>query len=163
MPVTLRPVAPEDEELLLELYASVRAEELAQVPWSDAQREAFVRMQFAAQQSHYRQHNPQATHDLILLDAQPVGRLYVARREREIRILDITILPAYRNRGLGTPLIRNLMSEAEGLGLPLNIWVESFNPSHRLFERLGFAVVEDDGVNHLMEWRGVMGQIRVEE
>jgi GNAT superfamily N-acetyltransferase len=153
MPVTLRPAAPEDEELLLKLYASVRAEELAQVPWSDAQREAFVRMQFAAQQSHYRQQNPSATHDLILLDTQPVGRLYVARRAREIRILDITLLPAYRSRGIGTPLIKNLMSEAECAGLPLNIWVESFNPSHKLFERLGFSVVDDDRVNHLMEWR----------
>jgi GNAT superfamily N-acetyltransferase len=153
MPVTFRPVKPEDEELLLKLYASTRADELKLAPWTNAQREAFVRMQFAAQQDHYRSHNPQATHDLILLDDQPIGRLYVARRAREIRILDITILPEYRNRGVGTPLIKNLMSEAGRIGLPLNIWVESFNPSHRLFERLGFSVVEDDRVNHLMEWR----------
>lgn len=154
MPVTLRRVMPEDEEFLLQLYASIRADELALAPWTDAQREAFVRMQFAAQQAHYRTHNPNATHDIILLDDQPVGRLYVARRDREIRILDITILPEHRNCGLGTPLIKSLIGEASRAGLPLNIWVESYNPSHRLFERLGFSVVEDDGVNHLMEWRG---------
>jgi GNAT superfamily N-acetyltransferase len=154
MSVTLRPVTPEDEEFLLQLYASIRASELAQVPWSDAQREAFVRMQFAAQQDHYRTHNPEATHDIIMLDADRIGRLYVARREREIRILDITILPEHRNKGIGTPLIKDLMAEATGAGLPLNIFVESFNPSHQLFERLGFLKVEDDGVNHLMEWRG---------
>jgi len=153
MPVTLRPVTPEDEEFLVGVYASVRAAELALVPWTDAQREAFVRMQFEAQQQHYRERNPGATHHIILLDSAPIGRLYVARRENEIRIMDITILPEYRGRGLGTPLIVELMSEAEKAGKPLNIWVESFNPSHRLFERLGFKVIEDDRVNHLMEWR----------
>ncbi|HEX8846817.1 MAG TPA: GNAT family N-acetyltransferase [Pyrinomonadaceae bacterium] len=153
MDVTLRPVTPEDEEFLLKVYASVRAEEMARVPWSDAQREAFLRMQFAAQQLHYRQHNPAATHDIILLDGHAVGRLYVSRRENEIRILDITVLPEYRSQGIGTPLIKELMAEAEEAGKPLNIWVESFNPSLRFFERLGFVKLEDDGINRLMEWK----------
>lgn len=153
MPVTLRPVTPEDEEFLIKVYASIRADELAQVPWSEEQRATFVKMQFDAQQAHYRTHNPDATHDLILLDAHAVGRLYVARRESEIRILDITILPEHRNQGIGTPLIKDLIREAALAGKPLNIWVESFNPSHKLFERLGFSVVDDDRVNHLMQWR----------
>ena len=152
--VALRPVTPEDEAFLLEVYASTRAEELSKVPWDEAQREAFLKMQFAAQQLHYQTHNPTATHDLILLDAHAIGRLYVARREREIRILDITILPDYRNQGMGTPLIEELMTEAAQAGKPLTIYVESFNPSLRLFERLGFSKIEDDGVNYLMEWRG---------
>ncbi|HEX8889747.1 MAG TPA: GNAT family N-acetyltransferase [Pyrinomonadaceae bacterium] len=153
MSVTLRPVTPEDEEFLLRAYASVRAEELAQVPWNDAQKEMFLRMQLAAQQAHYQKHNPGATHDIIMLDDHAIGRLYVARRDEEIRILDITILPEHRNQGIGTPLIKSLMDEAERTGKPLNIWVESFNPSHHLFERLGFLKVDDDRVNHLMEWR----------
>jgi GNAT superfamily N-acetyltransferase len=151
--VTLRPVGPGDEAFLLQIYASVRADELAQVPWSEAQREAFVRMQFEAQQLHYQTHNPTATHDIILLDQHRIGRLYVARREREIRILDITILPEHRNSGWGTPLIKSLMEEAATAGKPLNIYVESYNPSLRLFERLGFVKSEGDGVNLLMEWR----------
>lgn len=152
MPVTLRPVTPEDEEFLIKVYASVRAEELAQVPWSDEQRAAFVRMQFAAQQDHYRKYYPNASHDLILLDGQAIGRLYVARREQEIRILDITILPEHRNQGFGTPLIKDLMMESEREGKPLNIWVESYNPSLKLFEHLGFRKIEDDRVNYLMQW-----------
>jgi RimJ/RimL family protein N-acetyltransferase len=156
MTITLRPVTPEDEEFLLKVYASARAEELAQTPWSDSQREAFLRMQLAAQQSHYRQHNPTATHDLIFLDSEAIGRLYVARREQEVRILDITILHEYRNRGVGTELIKGLMEEAARRGQPLNIYVEFYNPSYKLFERLGFSKVEradDDGINHLLEWR----------
>jgi GNAT superfamily N-acetyltransferase len=151
--IVLRPVRPEDDQFLYQVYACTRADELARVPWDQAQREAFLRMQFDAQQLHYRTHNPEATHDLILRDGVPLGRLYVARRELEIRILDITLLPAFRNQGTGTPLIKELMTEAAGAGKPLTIYVESFNPSLRLFERLGFIKTEDDGINRLMEWR----------
>jgi GNAT superfamily N-acetyltransferase len=150
--VRLRAVEAGDEAFLLNVYASIRADELAQVPWSEAQRQAFIKMQFDAQQLHYRTHNPNATHDIILLDNHPVGRLYVARREDEVRILDITVLPEYRNRGIGTPLIEELMREAAQASKPLNIYIESFNRSLRLFERLGFVKTEEDGVNLLMEW-----------
>jgi RimJ/RimL family protein N-acetyltransferase len=151
--VRLRPVEPADEPFLLKVYESVRAAELAQVPWSAQQKEAFLRMQFEAQLLHYRTHNPDATYDIILLKGQPAGRLYVARREKEIRILDITVLPENRNQGLGTPVIRDLMNEAAATGKALTIYVESFNPSLRLFERLGFSKAEEDGVLYLMQWR----------
>ncbi len=154
--ISLRPVAAGDEEFLVKVYASTRADELARVPWSEAQRAAFVRMQFDAQQLHYRTHNPAATHDVILLDGRAIGRLYVARRRDEIRILDITILPERRGGGVGTALVRDLMTEAARAALPLNIYVESYNRSRGLFERLGFEKVdrpEDDGVNYLLEWR----------
>jgi ribosomal protein S18 acetylase RimI-like enzyme len=153
MTARLRPVLPEDEAFLLKTYASVRVEEMAQVPWNAAQQEAFLRMQFEAQQLHYRTHNPNATHDIILLDNQPIGRLYVSRREQEIRILDITILPEQRNQGWGTPLIKDLMSEAADAGQPLTIYVERLNPSLRLFERLGFQKAEENDVNFLLAWR----------
>ena len=98
---TFRPVGPDDDTFLLELYASTRANEMAMVPWTDEQREAFVRMQFAGQQQHYQETYPSATHEIILSNNQPVGRLYVARLEEEIRIVDITVVPVERNRGVG--------------------------------------------------------------
>jgi GNAT superfamily N-acetyltransferase len=149
----LRPVEPEDDAFLLKAYESVRAEEMARVPWNEFQRTAFLKMQFDAQQLHYRTHNPNSTHDIILLKDEPVGRLYVSRREEEIRILDITVLPEYRNQGVGTQLLEGLKKEAAATGKPLTIYVERFNPSLRLFERLGFLSTEEDEVNLLMGWR----------
>lgn len=151
--VSLRPVTAEDEGFLYAVYASTRAAEMAMVPWSDEQREAFVRMQFTAQQSHYQTKHPEATHDIILAGSLPVGRLYVFREEDEIQVLDITILPEHRNKGISTPLIKRLMEEAAAAGKPLTIYIESYNPSQRLFERLGFVKISDDDVNCLMEWR----------
>src|ERR1700754_2392538 len=102
--VVLRPVSADDHDFLVEVYGSTRAEELALVPWTIEQQQAFVRSQFAAQQDHYAKKYPTASHDIIVSNNRPVGRLYVARLDQEIRIIDITLLPAERNTGIGSYL-----------------------------------------------------------
>lgn len=151
--VSLREATPDDEELLVRLYASVREPELAMTGWDAAQCDAFVRMQFAAQQVHYRTHYPTGVHQIILLDGLMVGRVYWADLKDELHFLDITILPEYRSRGIGTPLIRKFLEGAAAAGKPARIFVESFNPSLRLFERLGFTPIKADGHLLLLEWR----------
>jgi predicted GNAT family acetyltransferase len=89
---------------------------------------------------------------VIVVDGQPVGRLYVARWAEEIRVVDIAVLPEYRNRGIGSALLRDLMAEAAAAGKPLSIHVERFNPAVRLYARLGFAPAGDAGVYLLMRW-----------
>jgi ribosomal protein S18 acetylase RimI-like enzyme len=151
--LTLRPVQEQDEALLFEIYSSSRAEEMALVPWDAATRQAFLQMQFSAQQKHYRAYFPDAQHDMILSEGQSVGRLYVDRRETEIRILDLTLLPETRGRSIGTLVIQDLMKEAAHSNKSLSIHVESFNRSLELFQRLGFVKTDESGVSWLMEWR----------
>lgn len=152
--ITLRPVAPDDYDFLVEVYGSTRAEEMALVPWTNEQRDAFVRSQFAAQQEHYVKKYPAASHDIIVSNGRPVGRLYVARLDQEIRIIDITLLPVERNAGVGSYLIRRLLDEANRSGKVTRIYVEEFNPSLRLFERLGFSPSEQHGFHLLLQWSG---------
>jgi GNAT superfamily N-acetyltransferase len=152
MSITFRPTGPDDESFLLEVYRSTRADELAVVPWNETQKEAFLKMQFVAQRNHYRSHYPAATYEIILSDDAEVGRLYVVRLDEIIVIIDITLLPGERNRGIGTSIIKDLMAEAAQTGKHLQIYVESFNPSLRLFERLGFSRIEEDGFYLLMDW-----------
>ena len=125
---------------------------MALLPWFDEQKQAFVLTQFNAQQEHYQKTYPEANHDIILFADRLVGRLYVARLETEIRIVDITLHPRDRNRGIGSNLLGRLVVEASVCGKLLRIYVESFNPSLRLFERLGFSRSEDQGIHVLMEW-----------
>src|SRR5437773_9178722 len=150
--VTFRPAASDDELFLHGVYGSTRQEELALTNWDDAQRDAFVKIQFDAQQSHYRQYYPEGEHLIILVEGNQIGRLYIANLKEEITILDITLLPQHRNSGIGTPIIRELMAEAALIGKPLRIYVESFSPSLQLFERLGFVKLSESGYNYLMEW-----------
>jgi len=149
--ITLRPVGPEDDDFLLAVYASTRAEEMALVPWTDQQREAFIRSQFSAQLDHYSKKYPAANHDVILSNGRQVGRLYVARLDQEIRIVDITVLPAERNGGIGSYIIKQLLDEARRGAKVTRIYVEEFNPSLGLFQRLGFSVKEQHGIHWLLE------------
>lgn len=151
--VTFRPVIADDQTFLLAVYRSTRLEELAQTDWGEAQREAFLQIQFTAQQTHYRQHYPTGEHWIILRNGQAVGRLYVADIAEEIRILDVTVLPPARNAGIGAAIITELMAEGAALGKPLRIYVENFNRSQRLFTRLGFVKVGESGYSDLLEWR----------
>lgn len=150
--LALRPILPDDEAFLYEVFASTRAEEMKLVPWDEALKETFLKQQFTAQRDHYLKHYPDAQYEIILLDERPVGRLYVHRRESEIRILDITLLPQYRGAGLGTPLLKEIMSEGERFGRTVSIYVDSFSPALRLFERLGFSRIEDNGISVLFKW-----------
>jgi ribosomal protein S18 acetylase RimI-like enzyme len=151
MAITLRDETEEDAVFLLEVYRSTRAAELALVPWSDGQKESFLRFQFDAQHSSYRERFPEASYNIILQDDEPIGRLYVLREDDEIRILDITVLPRCRNAGVGTSLIRELLTEGTQTNKPVCIWIEHFNPSLHLFERLGFSKIQEDGFNCLLE------------
>jgi ribosomal protein S18 acetylase RimI-like enzyme len=150
--ITLRAVTEADEDFLLSVYASTRAAELAQVPWSPEQKEAFVRMQYTAQKQHYAAEYPQASHQIIYAGTIPVGRLYLSRSEEKFHILDITVLPQHRNRGTGGALLRRIMEEAGGRKLPVTIYVETFNPSLQLFRNLGFDAVAEQGFQLLLRW-----------
>lgn len=147
----LRPARAEDRDFLLRVYASTREEELRLVDWSDEQKAAFVQQQFESQDAYYREHYDPATFDVIEVDGEPIGRLYVARWEEEIRIIDIALVPEHRGRGIGTVLLRDLLDEGARTGKRVSIHVERDNPALRLYERLGFAPVEDRGVYLLLE------------
>lgn len=142
----------DDEPFLLSVYACTRADELALVPWSEDQKRAFVRMQFDAQRQHYQKFYPSGTEEIILSDTQPVGRLWVAHLADEIHVLDLTILPEFRNRGIGTSIIRALIGQGLKSDRPVNIQVETFNRSVRLFERMGFVVTDTQAMHALLKW-----------
>jgi ribosomal protein S18 acetylase RimI-like enzyme len=150
--INLRLATLEDEPFLYTVYASTRADELALVDWDQGQKAAFVQMQFTAQQRYYREHFADAAFQVILCNDVPVGRLYVARWPAEIRVLDVALLPAYRNRGIGSLLLEQLLGEAAEAGKRVRIHVERTNPALRLYLRLGFRLVADQGVYLLMEW-----------
>lgn len=136
---------------LREVYASTRAAELALVNWSDAERNAFLQVQFNAQHRHYQQHYPTADFLIILRDVEPIGRLYLARLTNEFRLIDIALLPKYRRAGLGTRLLQSILNEASVAGKPVRLHVERFNPALRLYQRLGFTVLEEGQIYLLME------------
>jgi ribosomal protein S18 acetylase RimI-like enzyme len=160
--VRLRTVVAGDLPFLEALYGSTRADELALTEWSDDQKQAFVAQQFAAQAAHYMTHYPDMAADVIEVAGEPAGRLLVNRRKWEIRIVDIGLVPAFRGRGIGGGLLRDLMAEAAASARRLSIHVERNNRARALYERLGFGVVDDGEVYLRMEWEpGADGQAKI--
>jgi ribosomal protein S18 acetylase RimI-like enzyme len=153
--VTLRPAGADDEAFLRELYASTREDELALAPWSEEQRRDFLDFQFGAQKAHYEEHHPSAGHDVILYDRERAGRFYVDRSEREINVIDLALLPAFRGRGIGSALLGSVIDEARDDGREVLFFVEQSNRARALYERLGFELSGDLGVYLEMRWRPV--------
>lgn len=142
----LRSAAEDDRSFFLEVYASTRADELALTPWDDATKRGFVEQQFAAQESHYARHYPDASVDVIQVDGEGAGRLFVDRQELDMHVVDISLLPAFRGQGIGTALLRDLIGEADSSGRALSIHVAAGNPARSLYDRLGFELVADEGI-----------------
>jgi ribosomal protein S18 acetylase RimI-like enzyme len=147
----LRPAQGEDRDWLFSVYASTRAEELGGVPWTPEQKAAFLRQQFEAQDQYYREQYPGAAFFVIEASGATAGRLYVARWPREIRIMDIALLPAHRGQGLGTAILKDLLAEGDATGKTVSIHVERQNPALGLYERLGFELAVDRGVYLFLE------------
>lgn len=140
-----------DRAFTLSLYASTRAEEIAQTGWPPEMQQAFLGQQFAAQHSHYRLHYPAAEWLIVERAGTAIGRLYLEEWAREIRIIDISIAPESRGAGIGRAILDDVAADAASRGKAVSIHVEKHNPARRLYERLGFAVTADKGVYDLME------------
>lgn len=152
--LTLRPVTADDDAFLLSVYDSTRADELGQVEWQDEQRESFIKWQFDLQRREYDARFPDAEYNVLLIDDQPAGRIWIGRDREQVRLLDIGLLPEFQNRGAGTVLLRRLMEEARQAGKPLRHMVFVLNnDADRFYERLGFVVIEEFGAYKHMEWR----------
>ncbi|HMV84448.1 MAG TPA: GNAT family N-acetyltransferase [Blastocatellia bacterium] len=157
MQIKLRAATPEDEAFLYKLYAGTRAEELAAWGWDDAQQQLFLQLQFRGRQAHYAQY-PNPDHRIILDEELPIGRLLVSRLEKEIRLVDIALLPEHRGRGIGAKLIQELLHEAARSGKVVRLHVEKFNRAQQLYGRLGFEIAGDAQTHYLMEWKSPTGE-----
>ena len=149
---SLRREEPQDERFLIALYASTREAELARVPWTGAQKAEFLRSQFALQSAHYRTHYHDADFCIIEAEERPIGRLYVQRGAKEIRLMDIALLPNWRGRGIGGACLRAVLREAQAANLPVTLHVEPGNPARRLYLRAGFRRAAELGFYERLVW-----------
>src|SRR6266481_6061420 len=150
--ITLRAVTPIDRDFLLTVFASTRSNELAALGGNSPQAQAFAQMQFTIQQQAYSAAYPAAENSIILLAEQPIGRMLVERTDAAILLIDIAILNDYRNRRIGSSLIRGLMDKAAGSQKSVRLSVYKSNPAARLYERLGFSPIADNGLYFEMVW-----------
>jgi ribosomal protein S18 acetylase RimI-like enzyme len=149
--ICFRPITEKDVDFLYHVYASTRQMEMSATGWDEAQIEAFLRMQFRLQHTQYTQNYPNASLNIILIDGIPAGRLYVSRAKDTMRIIDITLLPEFRGKGIGGRIMKDLAVEADARGLVMSLHVEVNNPILTLYKSLGFEGKELRGIYYYME------------
>ena len=155
MKLSFQPISEIDIPFLERLYASTREDEMKIVPWTEKEKKDFLALQFNAQHTYYQEQFKEAKFDIIVKEQKPIGRLYLDNRKDEVRIIDITIMPEYRGKGIGGELMKGILEDAQKQQLPVRIHVEQNNPAMHLYNRLGFKKTGDTGVYFLMEWKPV--------
>lgn len=148
----LRLATAADLDFLFAVYASTRMHELEAVGWPPGEINAFLRMQFDAQRRHYAAVFPDARLEIIEVDGVPVGQRCVHESEREFRLVDLALLPAWRRRGIGEACVQALLGEARRLGKDVALHVLRDNPAQALYARLGFKRMEEAGLYCGMRW-----------
>jgi ribosomal protein S18 acetylase RimI-like enzyme len=145
--LALLPAARADEERLFELHREAMREYVATTwGWDEGWQRAYFAETYAP-----------ARNALIVRDAatsapngELVGRICLTRRWRRVFLRDIEIVAAERNRGLGTAILAAVLELARSRRGFVELLVLKCNPAQRLYARLGFAVVGDDGARFTM-------------
>jgi len=156
--ISLRPAVAADDGFLRLLHHSIRWDEFAALPWPDEAKIAFLDQQRGYQQRHYELAHPEAEQYVVACRDVPVGRLYLDRTGRALRVVDIGLLPDWRGRALGTALLEMLQDEVRaGRAERIDLMVLTTSPARRLYARLGFREVEEERefppVSIEMVWR----------
>lgn len=77
---------------------------------------------------------------ILIIDDTDAGYWNVIESEEEVLLHLVVLLPEFRNRGIGTKLITELLNDSSK---PVRLQVLKVNPARELYERLGFRIRED--------------------
>ena len=157
MEIALRAVAatPADQEFLYRVFTSTRAAAPVPPGWQEAEVDALRRRQFLGQGAQLLGRYPDAVREIILVDGCPAGRIYLDRPPGSLHLIELSLLPEFRFRGIGGRLLAELFQESEQLGIPLTLQVDMENPIGEYYRRLGFVEQAVSGFyRHLERWPG---------
>ena len=133
---TLRQATNDDYEFLFSLHEAAMREYVEATGWGwqeEWQREYFD-----------RKFDP-LRRQIIQVQGQDIGVIAIEERDDELYVALIEILPEFQSRGIGTRLLGQTIDSAHRMGRPIALHVlKSNEPARRLYERLGFIIVEDD-------------------
>lgn len=150
--LTFRPVSsPDDDDFLRELYMHSR-EDLSGLFADIEQMRQLMMIQFKAQALTYAQQFPEAAHEIVELDGAPIGRTIFDRKSDSVHFVDVSLMPDARDRGIGTAIFARVLSECAKTERPCSLQVVKTNRAQRLYQRLGFEIIEDDGMRLFMRW-----------
>lgn len=148
----LRLRQPDDLTFLRDLYRSTRAEEVAAVGFDAFTAAVFLNSQFELQCRHFDAHYTIGGQRIVVTaQGRPIGRVELWASGADLRLVDLSLLPEWRGKGLGAALLAAVQQAADGRSVSLH--VDKLNRAYRLYTRMGFRKAGDTGASWRMEWR----------
>ncbi|HEY0891902.1 MAG TPA: GNAT family N-acetyltransferase [Cellvibrio sp.] len=148
----LHKMQPQDQAFAEALFFSTR-EFFYQMPLPKAQVDLLIKQQFILQQASYGTSFPLAETFIIHLFAEPIGKLILNNTPDSLHVIDIAFMPAMRNRGYGSGILRALKRLADQAGRPVRLAVDQQNTrAKKLYLKLGFALSESSASHDTLLW-----------
>ena len=139
--ISFRKIEEKDRAFIEKVYRSTREDELIRTNWTELQKQGFIIMQSIAQENDYRNKYPRASFDIILFRKQPAGRLYLFESETHILIIDISLLPNFQGKNIGSTILKELAGKARKKNKILSLNVREENRALKLYLRMGFKKI----------------------
>ena len=141
---TLRPATKDDFVFAKSLYmASMKPLLSALEAWDDEKANTTFQDYFKPEEIR-----------LIAINGADIGWIQVSETNGEIHLDQLHLLEPYRNRGIGTRLIKQTQAQARKKGKPLCLSFVRGNRAKALYERLGFRHAGSDVTKIHMRWNG---------
>ncbi len=150
--ILLKKRTENDSEFFMRLFAEIKSSELRLDTWPEPIRTQMIRMQFNAYERCMNTEFPNNIDYLILYQSEKAGRLQLNNDEMGIRIINISLVPAYRNKGIGAKIISDLMLEANQKNKQVLLDVDKINRALNLYSRLGFKIVQENEIRYSMAY-----------
>lgn len=141
-----RPAAPSDLNWLIQLRIATMSEHIENsgTKLSYADHQARVQQDY-----HFIQ--------IVLLKEQPIGMYKVVCSSLPWQLVQFQIAPAHQGLGFGNELLQSIMQQADAADALLHLSVLKVNPAKRLYERLGFRIIEDQEHSFKMQRKPATG------
>ena len=149
--IQLRPVEEKDTAFIEAVYRTTREAELNLTDWSEHQKNAFISMQLKAQHAEYKTKFPNARFQVIIYNKKNAGRFYIGETENEIRLMEMTVLPEFRGKGIAKELLQQSIERSNKIQKKLSCHVEASNPILKFYQHLGFVYIKNNGRHYYME------------
>ena len=136
------------------------------IPYTDADHDNYIKCQMdafekyileffgvcdmAVMESHLKLLKPNLLK--ITVKNQTAGYVYYKEEDAKIIVDVFTLLPEYRNNGLGSSILQDFIKTADKLNKPIILDTFKSNPAKEFYERNGFVVVDENYSHYILRY-----------
>ena len=140
-PMGFRQATDDDADLLYAMHMATMKDYVDQTwGWDDA-----------FQASVFRKNYVPAQIQIITLDDKDIGMISLEERYDDTFLRAIEIHPAHQGQGRATRIIHQIITDSVSKQKPVLLYVLKVNPAEKLYERLGFSVIEETETHFIMK------------